>query len=278
MIWVAGRIVRDRKLKVSALDRTFEHGLGLFETLRTWDGRAVLLERHMARLSRSASELGLPLGPAALPDASAVAKLLRADRVRGDVVLRITLTGGLPESGKSTLWMRTAPLPPPRTNGVYITFEEWEVSRGDPIARHKALNYWSRRLAFEHASQSDYDEILSHTGDGLYWEGSRTNLFIVKDGELLTPSRDGPIVPGVMREVVLGRAVDLSMTVRQTNGLSFEAIQGADEVFLTNAVRGIIPVAEATPCGSWPAPGPWTEKLRTRVSDWIDQGGPESWS
>ncbi len=80
MIWVAGRIVPDDELKVSVLDRTFEHGLGLFETLRTWNGRAVLLGRHLARLSRSAEELGLPLDPAALPDAGAVADLLRAER------------------------------------------------------------------------------------------------------------------------------------------------------------------------------------------------------
>ena len=54
MIWVGGRIVPDDALRVSVLDRTFEHGLGLFETLRTWNGRAPLLDRHLARMTRSA--------------------------------------------------------------------------------------------------------------------------------------------------------------------------------------------------------------------------------
>jgi branched-subunit amino acid aminotransferase/4-amino-4-deoxychorismate lyase len=105
MIWVGGRIVPDDALRISALDRTFEHGLGLFETLRTWDGHATLLGRHLDRMADSARQLRLPLDPAALPDADAVAALLRADGAAGDATLRITLTGGLSEAGGSVLWM-----------------------------------------------------------------------------------------------------------------------------------------------------------------------------
>ena len=61
MIWVHGEIVPDDALGISVLDRTFEHGLGLFETFRTWNGHATLLDRHLDRLTRSAHELGLPL-------------------------------------------------------------------------------------------------------------------------------------------------------------------------------------------------------------------------
>ena len=69
MIWVRGRIVPDDALAISVLDRTFEHGLGLFETLRTWSGQPTLLPRHLDRLTRSAAELGLPHDREALPDA-----------------------------------------------------------------------------------------------------------------------------------------------------------------------------------------------------------------
>src|SRR5215210_1623114 len=113
MIWVGGRIVPEDELKVSVLDRTFEHGLGLFETLRTWNGHPTLLDRHLARMTRSARELGLPLDPAALPDAGAVAALLEACGVAGDATLRITMSGGLSQAGGSVVWMRSAPLPPP---------------------------------------------------------------------------------------------------------------------------------------------------------------------
>src|SRR5260370_27177757 len=113
MIWVDGRIVPDDALAISVLDRTFEHGLGLFETLRTWNGRAPLLDRHLARLERSARELGLPINLVMLPDESAVSALVEAQGLGGDVMLRITLTGGRDESTGARLWMRAAPLPPP---------------------------------------------------------------------------------------------------------------------------------------------------------------------
>src|SRR5947209_19031845 len=99
MIWVGGRVVPDDALTVSVLDRTFEHGLGLFETLRTWNGRAPLLERHLARMDRSARTLGLPIDSVRLPDGDAVAALREAEGIVGDVALRVTLSGGLAGSG-----------------------------------------------------------------------------------------------------------------------------------------------------------------------------------
>src|SRR4051812_41094877 len=113
MIWVGGRIVPDDVLSVSVLDRTFEHGLGLFETLRTWDGRAPLLERHLARMKRSAHELELPYGSVTPPDADAVSRLVEAEGIGPDVMIRITLTGGMSGSSGAKLWMRASPLPAP---------------------------------------------------------------------------------------------------------------------------------------------------------------------
>ena len=107
MIWVRGRIVPDDALAISVLDRTFEHGLGLFETLRTWSGQPTLLPRHLDRLTRSAAELGLPYDREALPDREAVRALLAADGRAADAMLRITLSGGTSESSGSTLWMRS---------------------------------------------------------------------------------------------------------------------------------------------------------------------------
>ncbi len=76
LIWVHGEIVPDDALRISVMDRTFEHGLGLFETFRTWNGHATLLDRHLERLLRSARELGLPLESSQLPDSAAVFELI----------------------------------------------------------------------------------------------------------------------------------------------------------------------------------------------------------
>src|SRR5271166_3903504 len=98
MIWAWGELVADDALMVSALDRTFEHGLGLFETFRTWNGHPTLLDRHLERMERSAGELGLALDPKQLPDARAVEELIAASTsslaAGDDARLRLTLSGG----------------------------------------------------------------------------------------------------------------------------------------------------------------------------------------
>ncbi len=273
MIWVRGEIVPDDALKVSVLDRTFEHGLGLFETLRTWNGRPTLLDRHRERLRKSASELHVPLDESALPDDRAVLALIEAEGFSGDAMLRITLAGGRNESEAASLWMRRMPLPPPMPpGGARLRWSPLGLSRSDPMARHKGLNYWSRRLAFEEARRFLCDEALRRTDDGLVWEGCRTNLFVVLGGSLVTPGLTGPIVPGIMRGLVLERAEALDMPAREDD-LTAEAVRSASEIFLTNAVRGIIPVGslDESPRA---APGPVTRRLRDDLWRWLTREEP----
>jgi branched-subunit amino acid aminotransferase/4-amino-4-deoxychorismate lyase len=278
MIWVDGKIVDDNELKISACDRTFEHGLGLFETLRTWNGRAPLLDRHLNRMELSARALGLPYDGARAPDRAAVARLIEASGLGGDVVLRITLTGGLNETDGATLWMRVAPLPPPiRHEGAVVELGSWQVLDTDPMARHKALNYWPRRLAYESASRLGLDEVVSVTPEGVICEGSRTNVFYIEGSTLFTPSTLGPIVPGIMRELVLILSKELPLTISVGSFVRRKNLVCADEVFLTNSVRGIIPVSRvlvSRPTGvdttkSRKVPGPWTQRLMILVYDYL---------
>jgi branched-subunit amino acid aminotransferase/4-amino-4-deoxychorismate lyase len=277
MLWARGELIRDDALTVSVLDRTFEHGLGLFETFRTWNGHPSLLDRHIERLIASARALGLPLEPGQLPDARAVALLVAASR---DVVpagqearLRITLSGGLastPSSG-SLLWMTAGPLPSPhRMPGVIIS-KSFEVAADDPLARHKTLNYWRRRIAHDKAIAAGADEILCVTHDGQICEASRSNLFLVEGGRLYTPSLDGPLLAGVMRRVVLGRAEDAGLEFEEVS-LPVERIRRADEAFLTNSVRGVVPVARLMGV-DLRAPGEITCRLHEYVLRWLEAEG-----
>ena len=261
-------------LLVPAGDRVFEHGIGLFETLRTWCGFSPLLPRHLARMTRSAAELGLPLDLAALPDAAAIDGLLQANAVSGDALIRITLSGGVPGRGAGLVWMRQAPLPPPlAATGAIVGFGSWTLAEGDLLARHKTLNYWSRRLAYEQGRQRGADEVLLATPDGRFWEGTRTNLFLVRDGALLTPGLNGPVLPGIMRALVLELAAGVGLSlVSCEGGVSATDLDTADEVFLTNAVRVIVPVG-TMPGRSYTAPGPWTCRLLDRVTDWLHPWG-----
>jgi len=280
MIWVRGQLVPDTELKVSVLDRTFQHGLGLFETFRTWDGQPSLLSRHLARITRSARELDLPLYRAELPDTQSVFDLIAADRdllvPDQDVRLRLTLSGGLssPPSSVSLLWIIAQALPPPvRESGVVIT-QTMQVTADDPLSRHKTLNYWRKRIAQAQACEVDSDDVICVTPDGYICETCRANIFLIARQRLLTPSLDGPLLPGVMRGVVLERARQMGLEVEEAP-LPVGCIGAADEAFLTNSVRGILAIGRLMD-RVLPVPGPITRQLWNDVRRWLELGGPKS--
>jgi branched-subunit amino acid aminotransferase/4-amino-4-deoxychorismate lyase len=271
VIWVRGQIVADDALLISVLDRTFEHGLGLFETFRTWNGHPTLLTRHLDRLRRSARELGLPLEESALPDRAAVRNLLQADARQGDATLRITLSGGLSESSGGTLWMRSFPLPPPAV-AEGVTLGPTGPARVDSLAGHKTLNYWPSRLLYESARSAGFDESLMISSDGKLLEGSRSNLFVVIGGHVVTPPCASRVLPGIMRGLILERAEQLGLDAREESLGIFDPLFLPDEVFLSNSVRGIMPV------GRWggarfPAPGAVTRRLWEDLLPWLESGG-----
>jgi branched-subunit amino acid aminotransferase/4-amino-4-deoxychorismate lyase len=197
-------------------------------------------------------------------------------------MLRITATGGS-HSTASVIWMRSSPLPPLRMEeGLRVELGSWRVASTDPMARHKSLNYWSRRLAFESARGRGFDETLSLI-DGLsHGEGSRSNLFVIQGDLLMTPSIDSPIVPGVMRGLILELArLDAQMEVREVSRIEPLQLPSADDIFLTNAVRGIMPVtrAEGIAPDRWmirPPGSHWTDRLRTLVADRVTSGGEQT--
>ena len=288
MIWFRGEIVSDEAVTVNALDRSFEHGLGLFETFRTWNGHPTLLDHHLDRMRRSARELGLTVDPGDWPDESAVCELAReveaarhreareAEYVPPDVPdmrLRLVLTGGpapgVCRSQDSALWMTAVRLIPGKPAGARI-LRSILADPEDPLARHKTLNYWRRRIEQERAAAEGADEVLSVTPDGRICEGIRSNLFLVREGRLVTPSTDLPILPGVMRQGVIDRARVVGMEVVEGT-IRIEELPTFQEAFLTNSVRGMSPVGRVLNA-EFPAPGPITVRLWEEVRGWLESG------
>lgn len=279
MIWTRGRLIPDQAFTLSPHDRALEHGIGLFESLRTWGGRTCLLDRHLERLCRSASELGLEIDPRDLPGMNDVAALVQAWRGMSesaeDVRLRITATGGLgpPRSAASLVFMTAGPLPPPIEPAAQVR-STLTVPADDLLARHKTLNYWRMRLAHDQAQTRGEHEVLCVGPDGRVWQGTRTNLFLVRRNQLQTPSLLGPVLPGVMRALVLEQARQLGLPCAETPTFIAD-LDTAQEIFLSNAVRGIVPVGQILD-RSLPAPGPMTQKLASRVSDWLAEHGADA--
>jgi branched-subunit amino acid aminotransferase/4-amino-4-deoxychorismate lyase len=236
-IWLDGRVEQTDTISINAADAALVHGVGLFETLRTWNGRAALLAEHLERMRQSAHCLEIDTAGVAWPDADAIGALVHAAGTRGDCGVRITLTGGAPGCAPR-LWMRLFELPAePRFEETSLG-TRFGVLLDDPLARHKTLNYARKRLAFGVASAAGDHDALAVDPSGRIWETARANIFGLADATLWTPELAGPVLPGVMRGMVL----------RTARRLGLRTVEGAVDwprmraVFLTNAVRGVVPI------------------------------------
>jgi len=169
--------------------------------------------------------------------------------------------------------------------GVLATIADARVNPLDPFAGHKTLNYWPRLAALQAAARKGAGEAIWFTVSNHLAGGSVSNIFLVKDGTILTPIARGEeedvtgtgfaasgggaslpstILPGVTREWILGEADDLGMHIARRM-LDINDLLGADEVFLTNSSWGVLPVAqvEREKIGSG-AVGDATRRLRER--------------
>lgn len=232
---------------ISVHDRGFQYGDGLFETLSVVNGSPLLWDRHMQRLLRGAARLDIHA-----PSES----LLRQEaeqvcRSAGRGVLKIILTRGVSgrgyapdEQGQPTRTVSLSPWPDypagAHTHGVAAQFCRTMISRNQATAGIKHLNRIEQVLARAELEQ-DCREGLMCDEFGRVIEGTMTNLFIVSRDSLLTPDLSHSGVEGIMRGLVLERAVELSLETRVMEIDKSDILQ-ADEVFLTNSLIGLWPV------------------------------------
>ncbi|GAA4254343.1 aminotransferase class IV [Azospirillum formosense] len=240
VVWLNGRLLPAAEARIDPADRGFTLGDGLFETLRVAGGAARHLDRHLARLADGAALLGLPFphGAAAL---AAAAEALIAAQGQGDGfadgVLRITLTRGTgargvlpPPDAVPTLLMALAPAPPPAGPVEAVIARTTRRNEHSPLSRVKSLNYLDSILARQEAATRGAGEALLLNSAGRLAESSVANLFIVRDGRLLTPPVAEGALPGIRRALILERG-DAGEAP-----LSVADLLGAEEAFLTNSL------------------------------------------
>jgi 4-amino-4-deoxychorismate lyase len=254
---------------VSAADRGFTYGDGLFETLRVVDGVVPLWARHAARLLDGCARLQLqPPALAAVRD-----EILRLCTGLPDAVVRVTLSRGvgergyaLPQRQQPTLVVSVAPLaldPVATHDGLAVRVCTTRLAMQPALAGLKHLNRLEQVLARAEWSDPAIGEGLLCDMEGNLACATAANLFVVIDGELATPPVDRCGVAGVARAEV--------MAVRPVTVASFSVadLLRASEVFLTSAVRGILPV-RALGARTW-QPGPVARALQAH---WASLGLP----
>jgi branched-subunit amino acid aminotransferase/4-amino-4-deoxychorismate lyase len=251
-----GRLLAAGEALISPLGAGFMHGLGLFETIKVLRGRPVFFPEHFERLRRSAGELGLPLTTAS---GELHARCQRCAAANGldDGSLKIVVFQDMAGLGELIATRVDSYSDSNYKEGFALkTFSEDRREGG--IFGLKTLNYLKNLRAKQAAQAAGGDEALFIDAEGLVLEGATTNVFVVKGGEVLTPPLDGRILPGIARSCVLqrlagGRARECAVTT--------ELLFGADEVFVTNALLGVMPVASVDQQGYDLSRNPITKSL-----------------
>lgn len=274
--YVNGKLVSEKSAKVSVLDRGLLLGEGIFETMRAYSGQVFGISRHLRRLQRGAEALGLRL-PSASELRSATSELLKANKLESARV-RMTITSGpggpgiiTPPDIEPTVVILAHPLELPNERiyrhgirGVILPIRKFASA---PLVGIKSISYGENLAGRRMAADAGGDEgiFLNHLGD--LCEGTASNVFLYRYGELLTPDLESGCLPGITREVVLEVALGEGLKVRETAVSPIDLAQ-AEEAFLTSSTRELMPLVEidGLPIGSG-TPGPVTARLHKAYRD-----------
>ena len=244
------KIIDIDKACISVSDSGFLYGAGLFETMRSYNGKVFSLEDHLDRLFFSANALSIKIDYDRKYITDAVNKVLEENNLT-DARLRLTVSGGSmslsQEKQQSTLLITATQLQLyPKEyydKGVLVVLCPYRQNPYDPTCGHKTTSYFPRMLALQMAHQKRAAESLWFTVDNRLAEGCVSNVFLVKDSIVYTPPLYTPILAGVARKTVCKLALKDSIELVEKD-LKINDVLGADEIFLTNVIMQVMPVVQ----------------------------------
>lgn len=257
-VWVNGTLDDAERARVSVFDHGVLVGDGVFETVKAVNGRAFALTRHLERLSRSATGLGLPepdldairAGTLALLDSSPAWPLAR---------IRITYTSGpgplgSDRGGEGTTSIVAVQEQQPFPPAAEVSVVPWPRNERSALTGLKTISYGDNVRALAYAKKRGGGEAIFENLAGNLCEGTGSNVFVVRDGRLVTPPLSSGCLAGITRALVLewygGEEADLPIG-------EFTA---CDEAFLTSTTRDVQPIHAVDGKAFPAAPGPVTRK------------------
>lgn len=283
-VWIDGEIVDGAEARIPVTDHGLLYGDGIFEGIRVYRNRVFRLDAHMKRFEAGARgiALDLPGGIAAVREV--VLATVRAFGAE-EAYVRLIATRG---EGSLGVDPTTCPQPrliclvdhvriyPPDKLASGLDLVTSSLRRPSPDVldpRIKSLNYLNNVLAKLEARQRGADEALMLNAQGMVAETSVANVFVVRDGVLLTPPAVDGALEGITRATVMELAATLGIPVREQTMSRFDFF-AAEEAFLTGSGAGIVPIRslDQRSIGAG-RPGPVFEKVRVAFSETVAEYG-----
>ncbi|TDD31420.1 4-amino-4-deoxychorismate lyase [Nonomuraea terrae] len=257
-VWVNGELIDPAQASVSVFDHGLMVGDGVFETIKIVGGKSFALTRHLDRLALSAQRMDLP-EPDLEAIADGIAKLLDAAPAWQLGRIRVTYTSGpgplgsdRGDQGTTAVVIVDEQKPFPATAAVTVV--PWPRNERGALSGVKSTSYGDNAKALQYAKKRGGGEAIFGNLAGNLCEGTGSNIFIVRDGRLLTPTLESGCLAGVTRALVLewcgGEEVDVPL----------QAVYAAEEAFLTSTTRDVQPIRLVDDTAIPAAPGPITAK------------------
>jgi branched-chain amino acid aminotransferase len=256
-IWFNGRLVPWGDAKVHVLAHGLQYGTGVFEGMKSYptaDGPAIFrLDAHLERFYKSAAlyDLTIPYSEDILADASL--EVVRANRLEAAYLRPVAFF----DAGTLSVWTKECPVTVAIAavpTGKYLANADEGVRvTVSPIRKfdNSAIPAWAKACgqyinsarAVNDAQRRGFDEALLLNSQGLIAEGSGENLFVVKNGTVITNDQDASILMGVTRASVLEIAKDLGIETR-VSSISVEEVLAADELFFSGTAVEVTRIRE----------------------------------
>ncbi len=245
-IWCNGEWLEADRYPGSAQDRGAFLGLGLFETMGAIDGKVIFLDRHRARLRTSGARFGWDIE---IPELAEIARELLAREALdlGRARLRLIVTAGsgpindLTFGEDQLVWLAAFPMGEIPLS-VSACVSPWPRNERSALAGMKTASYAENLVALDDARKRGFDESIFLNTSGQICESATANVFLIKDGVLMTPSLDSGCLSGIGREVLCELARDHGFSLEE-KPLERDALETADEIFLISATRGPMAVS-----------------------------------
>lgn len=282
-VWVGDRLWPREEAKVSVFDSVVQGGDACWEGLRVYEGRIAELDAHLDRLFDSAHALAFAEVPTRAQVKHALFETLRANGMRDQAHLRLTLTRGKKvTSGMNPRFNQYGPTlivlaewKPPVYDTAGIRLITSSVRRNSPSTLDSKIhhnNLINNILAKIEANGAGVDDALMLDLNGFVSETNATNVFIVRRGVLLTPHADS-CLPGITRRLVLHLAAGEGIPTLERN-ISLMEVYTADEVFTTGTMGELSPVLEVDGRAIRQAgTRPLTRRLQALHAAWVRHHG-----
>lgn len=264
-----GKYVGKKQTVIPCTDLSVMRGLGVFEVLRTYNGKANHLPLHLKRLEKSLKITGMKLPTNKEKITKIIRKLIKKNYKGKELTIQIIITGGETKNkmltiGKHRLIILIERLKTLKTNGIKL--QTTAEQRTHPEA--KITNYVPAIIALKKAKKHGYDDILYADENKNALECSTSNIFIVKNKRIITPKTS--VLPGITRKIILTKIKTKLKKIEKN--VKIREVYNADEVFITSSTRQLTPVikVDSHKIGNG-KPGRLSTEIKEKINNYLQK-------